>query len=172
MRQSRWFKHFSKGEGFTLIETLVSLVILSVTIVPILSLSSNIARVNASLQDNLIASGLAQEGVEVIRAIRDTNWFNGNAFNLNLGSDTVNVSTTYQVEWNSIPPLTTAVSLPLNLNNGRYTYTGGTPTKFSRTVTITKINAGEIRIISTVTWLGHGGVNKNIDAELHLFNWK
>lgn len=162
-------KHSSSTAGFTLVETLVSLVILSVTLIPILNLSGNITRINASLQDNLVASGLAQEGVEIIRAIRDTNWFNNRAFDYGLSAGA------YQVEWNSTTPLSLAGSLPLNINNGLYTYSansGWIATKFSRTVTITKINAGELQVVSTVTWPGRGGINKNISAELHLFNWK
>jgi len=153
-------------KGFTLIETLVSLVILSVVIVPILSLSNIVAGVNMSLQDNLVASGLAQEGVEIVHAIRDTNWFNDRAFDYDL-SDGV-----YRVEWNSTTLLELNGNPALDLNDGLYTYLNGTPSKFSRTVTIAKINAGELRAVSTVTWTGRGGVNKSISAESHLFNWK
>jgi len=153
-------------KGFTLVETLVSLVILSVVIVPILSLSNIVAGVNISLQDDLVASGLAQEGVEIVRAIRDTNWFNARTFDYDLNDGT------YRVEWNSTTLLALNDNPALNLNDGLYTYLGGTPSKFSRTVTITKINTGELRTVSNVTWTGRGGVNKSISAESHLFNWK
>jgi len=163
----------NSSKGFTLVETLVALVILTVALVPILTLSSSASRVSISLQDNLISSGLAQEGVEVIRAIRDTNWFNGNPFNLGLGSDTIGVSTDYRVEWNSTSNnLSSIGTQPLNLNNGRYTYSGGSITKFSRTITITKINAGELRVVSQVTWQSRYSISKSVTAESHLFNWK
>lgn len=153
-------------EGFTLVETLVSLVILAVALIPIMNLSSSISKVNSALQDSLVASGLAQEGIEVIRAIRDTNWFNNRAFDSGL-SDGI-----YQVEWNSTTLLSYNNNPTLNLNSGRYTYTNGTPSKFSRTIAITKINTGELKVVSTVTWIERGGINKSIGAESHLFNWK
>ena len=155
-----------KSGGFTLVETLVSLVILTIALIPILNLSTSTSRVSSTIQDNLIASGLAQEGIEVVHAMRDTNWFNNRAFDYNLGDGV------YQVEWNSTTLLSLGGSPVLNLNNGLYTYSGGTPTKFSRTVTITKVNAGELKIVSQVTWLARSNDPKSIVGEGHLFNWK
>lgn len=157
---------FSKSPGFTLIETLVALVILSVALVPIITLSTSISRVNSNVQDNLVASGLAQEGIEVIRAMRDTNWFNSRSFDSGLSNGE------YQVEWNSTDPLSASSNLPLKINNGQYTYSTGTNTKFTRTVIITKINAGELRVVSQVSWLAGPNKSKSISAEDHLFNWR
>jgi len=159
-------KFIKSQSGFTLVETLVSLVILTVALIPILNLSNGVARVSSTIQDNLIASGLAQEGIEVVRAIRDTNWFNNRVFDSGLNDGT------YQTEWNSAALFSFDSNPVLNLNNGLYTYTGGTPTKFSRTITITKINEGEIRVISQVTWLERSTNLKSITAEDHLFNWR
>ncbi len=153
-------------KGFTLVETLVSLVILTVALIPILNLSTSASRVNSNLQDNLVASGLAQEGIEVIHALRDTNWFSNQAFDFGLSNGT------YQVEWDSTTLLSFGGNPVLNLNNGKYTYSGGTPTKFNRTVTITKVNTGELKVVSQVTWQGRSNDPKSITAEDHLFNWK
>ena len=162
-RLSFWNK---KSGGFTLVETLVSLVILTTALIPILNLSSSASKVSAIVQDDLIASGLAQEGAEVIHAIRDTNWFNNQAFDSGLGDGV------YQVEWNSAPPLTPNGGQALNLISGRYTYSAGTQTKFVRTVTITKINVGELKVVSQVSWQTRTNDSKSITAESHLFNWK
>ena len=159
-------KNFRNEKGFTLVETLVALVILTVAMIPILNLTNQASIVTADVQDNLVASGLAQEGIEVIHAIRDTNWFANQAFDSGLSDGT------YQVEWNSTSLLSLDGNPVLNLNNGLYTYSGGTPTKYTRTVTITKINAGELRVVSQVTWVGRSNTAKSISAEDHLFNWK
>ena len=159
-------KPTKKQAGFTLVETLVSLVILTVALIPILNLSDGASRISATIQDNLIASGLVQEGIEVVRGIRDTNWFNSRAFDLGLSDGA------YRTEWNSTSLLSLAGNPVLNLNNGHYTYTGGTATKFTRTITITAVNAGELKIVSQVTWLGRSNVSKSISAEEHLFNWR
>ena len=66
--------------GFTLVEALVALVILTIALGPALVLSSNISSTASVIQNNLIAANLSQEGVEVIRALRDANWYNGLPF--------------------------------------------------------------------------------------------
>ena len=66
--------------GFTLIEALVALVILTIALGPALVLSSNISSTASVIQNNLIAANLSQEGIEVIRALRDANWYSGLVF--------------------------------------------------------------------------------------------
>ncbi|MEK9158292.1 MAG: prepilin-type N-terminal cleavage/methylation domain-containing protein [Patescibacteria group bacterium] len=160
------FRKNNNEKGFTLVETLVSLVILSVALIPILNLSSGVTKTSAIVRDNLIAAGLAQEGVEVVRAIRDTNWFNTREFDSGLDAGA------YQVQWDSTSLLSLGGNPVLNLNNGIYTYSGGTPTKFRRTITLTKINAGELKVVSTVAWSTQSSASKSLGAESHLFNWK
>ena len=158
-------KHNNQS-GFTLVETLVALVVLTMALVPLLQLSSAATKSSEVVRDNLIAAGLAQEGIEVIHAIRDTNWFNSRAFDASLAAGT------YQVEWNSTVPLSLGGNPFLNLNNGLYTYSGGTPTKFHRNITITKISAGELGVVSVVTWQSQTQASHSLTAEDHLFNWK
>jgi prepilin-type N-terminal cleavage/methylation domain-containing protein len=152
--------------GFTLIEVLVALVIVATALVPILTLSSFAKRTSANVRDDLIAAGLSQEGIEVVRAIRDTNWFQSLSFDAGLSDGT------YRTEWNSTSLLPAGSSPPLNLNNGLYTYSGGTPTKFSRSIIITKVNANELKVVSQITWLSQSNVTRTAAAEDHLFNWK
>ena len=151
--------------GFTLVETLVSLVLLSMAIIPALILSTRAVNIAYDVRDTLTASGLAQEGIEVVRAMRDTNWFNDLEFDNGLTDGS------YRVEWDSVSLLPLSGNPVLNLNNGLYTYSGGNGTIFSRALTITKINGGELRIVSKVNWADKG-VTKNVQAEEHLFNWK
>jgi len=156
----------SKSNGFTLIEALVALVILTVALGPALVLSSNISSTASSIQNNLIAANLAQEGVEVIRALRDTNWFNGLSFDAGLANGI------YRIEWNSNALISLGSNPPLKINSGLYNYSSGTDTIFKRTVTITKPNSEELSIISDVTWTEKGNRSRDVKAESHLFNWK
>lgn len=156
----------SNNAGFTLIETIVALAILTMAIIPALYLSNSAVNVASNVQDDLVAAGLAQEGIEVVRAIRDTNFFSNQSFNTGLASGS------YRLEWNSTSLLALGANPPLNINNGQYTYTGGTPTKFFRTISISPVNAGELKVTSSVTWAQRGSVNKTVQVEDHLFNWK
>lgn len=154
-----------KRQGFTLIETVVSLLLLSLAITPALILSNSAVNIATEVQNNLTATGLTQEGIEVVRAIRDTNWFSGNAFDTGLADGT------YRLEWNSTSLLALGGNPVLNVNNGQYTYTGGTPSLFTRTVTISHVSAAELKVISQVSWPARGGA-RTVQAEEHLFNWR
>ena len=152
--------------GFTLIEALVALVILTIALGPALVLSSNISSTSSVTQHNLIAANLSQEGLEVVRALRDANWYSGLSFDTGL-SDGI-----YRIEWNSNALITLGSNPPLKISAGLYNYSTGTDTLFQRTVTVTKINSEELRIISDVTWTERGNRVRNVKAESHLFDWK
>jgi len=154
--------------GFTLIEALVALVLVTVAMGPVLILATSAVNVASRIEHNLIASNLAQEGIEVIRNIRDTNWLNGAAFDNNLSAGT------WRVQWDTVGGGLMAVgSNPiLKKNNGLYSYTTGTDTVFRRTVTISKPNSGELILISSITWVERGSINRTVSAESHLFDWR
>ena len=152
--------------GFTLIEALVALVILTVALGPALVLSSNISSTASSIQNNLIAANLAQEGVEVVRSLRDANWFNGQPFDSGL------INGIYRIEWNSNALISLGSNPPLKINSGLYNYSSGTDTIFKRTVTITKPNSEELSIIRDVIWIEKGNRARDVKVESHLFNWK
>src|SRR3989344_5252969 len=62
-----------KNKAFTLVETLVAISIFTVSLLGIMSvLASGISSTNYAKQ-KMIASYLAQEGIEYVRNIRDTN---------------------------------------------------------------------------------------------------
>ncbi len=154
------------SKGFTLVEALVALVILTMALGPALILSSDITNTASVIQNDLIAANLAQEGVEVVRALRDTNWFNRSAFNTGLADGI------YRIEWNSGSMIALGANPPLKVNNGLYNYSAGTDTIFRRTVTITNVNTNEIRVVSDVTWTERANRARDIKVESHLFNWK
>lgn len=153
--------------GFTLTEALVALVILTIAILPALYTSQLAVNISASIRNSLVAANLSQEGIEVIRAMRDANWLNSVPFDQGLVG-------TWRVEWNSDTPIDTSGSGNPNLkiNNGIYNYTpSGTDTPFKRTITVTKINSGDLRLVVNVSWTERGR-DKSVQLESHLFDWK
>lgn len=160
-------EQFSRRNGFTLVEALVTLVVLTIAIGPALILTTNINATTTVVKNNLIAANLAQEGVEVIRGIRDTNWFNGAVFDTGLANGT------YRVEWNSDAVIVLGANPFIREDNGLYNYSAGNPTIFRRTISILKVPpGGELRIISEVTWEERGARARSAIVESHLFNWK
>lgn len=165
-----WLKKISSEEGFTLVEVLVSLVMLSVALTPIAILATNAINSADTIRDNVIAANLAQEGIEVIRAIRDTNWTAIPSRSFDNGLSAGN----YEVTWNSVPPLDAYQDRFLRLGSeGRYKYNGASsvPTQFKRKITIGKPSAAELKVESEVTWNNRLGA-QSIKVEDHLFDWR
>lgn len=77
--------HKIKKEGFTLPEVLVSVSVLVVVIFAVTNLVVSIIRTNSENIHTLTAYGLAQEGLEAVRNIRDSNWLLGARYNGKLG---------------------------------------------------------------------------------------
>jgi prepilin-type N-terminal cleavage/methylation domain-containing protein len=67
--------------GFTIIELVISIFILSVAIVGVFSAYSMVTILTSDASDRLTATYLAQEGMEITRNVRDTNWLNIDAGN-------------------------------------------------------------------------------------------
>jgi len=155
------------SEGFTLIETLVSLLVFSVALAAVFSLLIYSLKETSLIKDNFVASGLVQEGMEVARNIRDNDWYLGYSFGASIPDGL------YRVQWNSqsLLPLAPEPYLKRDGGNGLFSYDTGNDTIFKRTVTISTVSSVEKRIIVTVTW-NERGVPKSVSAEDHLFNWK
>lgn len=158
----------NKKTGFTLVETMVALLLVTVAMGPVFILVTSAVNIASRIEHNLIATNLAQEGIETIRNIRDTNWLNETVFDNNLP---VGI---WRVEWNTIGGGLMAVgpNPVLKKNNGLYNYSTGADTVFRRTVTISKPNGGELMLISSVAWTERGNISRTVSAESHLFDWK
>ena len=162
----KWIKTNYDEQGFTLVEAMVTLVILTTALIPALFLSTQATNVSFSIKNNLAAANLAQEGIEIVRAIRDNNWFQSLDFDNNITAGT------WRVDWNSDTLIALGSNPALKINNGLYNYSAGTDSLFKRTITVTKVNAAELQIVSNVTWTERGNRAKSITAESHLFNWR
>jgi len=102
-------------EGFTLVETLVAVLMLSVVMVAITSLLTRSLQAIAISQDYFIASKIALEGIEMMRTIRNNNL--------------IAVRPDNTVEWdtNIAPSSGTTVTYEFDYNTvATYNPTGGT----------------------------------------------
>ena len=146
-------------------------------LIPLLAIAILSLSVSTKIKNSLVAANLAQEGIEVVRSLRDDNWYRGNPFNAGLIG-------TWRVQWNtnwsSNPPQAVGLNPPLNIDiSDVYSYDLGTTTGFTRTLTITEPAPGiELKVISLVEWDSKYqtpgcSVGKScIKVEAHLFNWK
>ncbi len=158
----------SRQAGFTLVEVLVSVFILSTALTGIVVLiSSNISDANL-IAHSYIANGLVQEGTEIVRNLRDDDFLASRSFGFSLPDGV------YKVQWNSNLISGDPTTLLNKDSHGLYTYDAGTPTIFQRSVTIsTPVGKADIekKVVVVVSWPERNGTRR-VMTEDHLFNWK
>lgn len=70
-----------KNKGFTIIELIISIFILQFAVIGVFNVFSIITILTSDSADRLTGAYLAQEGMEIVKNIRDTNWLNIEAGN-------------------------------------------------------------------------------------------
>jgi len=142
--------HFysKNGAGFTLLEVLVALSVLIMGLLASVSLLTKTSSLNTVISDRLIASHLAQEGVELVRNLIDNNILAGRIWNsgLSIGD--------YQIDYND-NSLQNFTDTPLKFDGSLYSYDFGQPTKFKRKIRIFYNGNDEMVVQSIVTWQSH-----------------
>lgn len=188
----------SSSKGFTLVETLVSLAIFSVAILALLVvLTQNLSDTNNSKR-KIIASYLAEEGIEYMRNMRDTHtlytvpaltgWNNfytkvvgaGNQICAQAQSRGCYFADLSAGDYaNNVQPMASLVivacgqSCPALLydgTQGKYNYNTGTASGFIRKITVIPISANEMKVVSTVYW-DQGPNTYSVVFSDSLFNW-
>ncbi len=182
-----------KNRGFTLVETLVAISIFTTSILAMLVLLSQSISNTGYAKRKVIATYLAQEGIEYMRNMRDTfvlynstSQFGWDQFNEKLGdgsctnlpngcyfdADNIDFENTDQpmtdVEFNSCG--TSCPALLYDDGAGTYKYNIGINSGYRRKITASVISADETRIFSTVYWTQGSGTYNIVFSE-SLFNW-
>jgi len=74
MKQEKSYKKQKKRRGFTLLEVIIAIFILTVGAGASFALIQQTLLASSLIEFKIIAAYLAQEGIEIVRNIRDTNW--------------------------------------------------------------------------------------------------
>lgn len=166
--------------GFTLIETLVAISLLTVAIAAPMSLASQSLSSAFYARDQITAFYLAQEAIETVRAVRDGNALRivqGGSADL-LGGIPSTQGAPFYVDTlsNTMTPCDTTpgASCPVLRNDGQvYRYDTGNPTRFVRTVRATQIGNGidEIRVSAEVRWTTGAFQERFFTISENLYRW-
>jgi len=155
------------SKGFTIIELIISIFILSIAVVGIFNAFSVMVILTADTSDRLTATYLAQEGMEIVRNIRDANWLKMDANpssgytwvdGLFVGAtcSTAGCEADYRTNGTVAYPLVSYGSsgryLYIN-TSGFYDYTNtGTLTKLKRKIKIEPVTDYIIKVTVEVSW--------------------
>ena len=149
-------------------EVMAAVFIILIGLVGIMSLIGKSLNAGTLSTSRLIAANLAQEGIEVVKNIRDLN-YGANGWDDWYGSL---ADGTYSVQYDSQDfGSLSANYLNYDSSSGLYNYTSGTASLFKREIRITKISAVEIKVVSRVTWNERGALHA-MEVEDRLWNWR
>lgn len=181
-------KYFNRTSGFTLVEVLVAVSVLSIAILATFTAVSNSMKVTNFTEDQITAYYLADEALEYIRNRRDGNAIQhvnalatggSVAWLTNIAQVSGDPCSAGKVCYVDIPANTigtcssTAASCPVllyNASSGLYGYVSGTATVYKRSITITAINSTEVSVRVQVSWTAQG-ITKDYTQILVLRNW-
>jgi Tfp pilus assembly protein PilV len=159
------------NKSFTLIETIVAISILTVGILAVSSLISYFISVSSISRQRLIAAYLAQEGIEIVKNIRDTNFISGTAWDSGLTNCTGGCT---NFDWRSktLPDNTNCSGKNfLNLVGNLYQCSDSSPINLQRKVIITPISNPEgLKVVVEITWREKGR-SHSLVAQENLYNW-
>ena len=178
---------YSIKRGFTILEVIVAIFVLTVAVGGSFVLIQQTLIAASLAQSKLAAHYLAQEGIEIVRNIRDTNWLKQRSDELNFFWDTdiiplelpLGESRDCIADYNDDGLSDFVEEKPLNLDdNGFYSYAYGDPTPFERKITITKLDLLEtsypddykLRVRVRVEW-SERGRDHWVEASEDLYNW-
>ena len=166
-------------KGFTLLELLISIFVIVVAVVAAISLIQQTISFMSLSSSKLIASYLAQEGIEVVRNIRDGNWLQGQNwdyvdasgnFSGYCSSNPCRVSYGYN-EQN--PPINNSQTQLYIDGEGFYGYNQPDltkQTKFTRKITIEDgLDPGSLKVSVSVTWQQMGP--QEVKVQENLYSW-
>jgi hypothetical protein len=159
-------------KGLSLIGVLVAILITSTGLVAVLNLANISLKGSQVGKMRLIASGLVQEGIEIVRDIRRSNadWIDWEWYGAN-GAIATSSSQSYLVQYNNAN-LISFSEAPLKINtDGFYQYDFGNDTVFYRKVTLTKNSFQEVKVVVEVKWRLKGQWHY-LTIEDRLWNWK
>jgi hypothetical protein len=156
---------------------IIAISIISIGLIGVMSLIHQTIISSSFASSRLTAAYLAQEGIEIIRNVRDTNWLEARTSD-NSWDEGLNVCSAsgfiadYNHPGQLDPEFPCYSGQVLNIDsNGFYSYSSGSPTKFKRKIVVTKSDSDMINVSVEVIWTEKGR-NYTYSVQENLYNWR
>lgn len=164
-------------KGFSIMETMIASFVLVVGLVGVITIFGPAVENNSTARYQMTAAALAQEGVELVKNVRDNDMLEGD-FDASLSS-----SGTYCMDYNDAEPSSCTSDGRLYMSGDFYVHGAGTASNFKRKIYIV-VGSSDISIKSYVVW-GDGSFpaalnspamctlsNQCVFSQTILTNWK
>ncbi len=161
-------------KGFTLLEMLIAIVIVTIGVIAVFSATTKYTEQTQQEKESLISSYLCQEGIEIVKNIRDTNWVSGVAWNTGLTSCASGCEADYTS--NNLTPWSDQGRNLYIVGSGSYEglyqyivspQSSDLMTQYRRNITITQASSDELDIQVDVFWKSYTTTIKE-----NIYNWK
>ena len=179
--------------GFSIIEVIIALAIFAMAGIAVWTLAANSLKTARLGRQELVAANLAQEGIEIVRSMRDSNWLRtaaGSRDNDNGANCAPSPPQSwrdrlcdgdYRAQYDNPNLLAPGSNPALEIDGNRfYQYSSGIDTPFRRRIRISTPpppnDSISFRVESIVTWCSSGlascpGNEREVVAEDVLWNW-
>lgn len=169
-----------KKKGFTLLETIIALSLLSIGGFAVFNLIANTKGNMSLMSSKLQAAYLAQEGIEIIRNIRDTNWLEISSKGATITWDdgltgcegSIDCASTDGCSVNYDTPTTTTPNL--EPYNGQFLklLDDEAQTKFQRKIIINALTTNpDVLEVSVIVCWKEKNKNSSFSVKENLYNW-
>lgn len=167
-------KIISNNDGVSILEVMAAVMIIAIGMVGVLSLVIQNVEAQYVNKNVLMASGLAQEGLELVRNIRDANWLDsGAAWNQSIVGDG-----TYAIDYRGASGINMSVNSASQAGarlyidgNGLYSHiASAAPTNFYRLITVVD-HGNYLDAQCSVRW-ADGAQNREYTAKTYLYDWR
>lgn len=167
--------NLKENKGFTMIEMIITIAVLSAGIIGSYNAFYSIMNLADTMSYRLTAAYLGQEGLEIIRNIRDNNFIDTVSWSSGLTlcgggcQADYKTGTTTESAQNQLQAYSSSNFLKIN-SDGFYSYDLGSDTKFKRRITITNVSADTLEVLSEVFW-NYNGTDYSTSTKEYLYDW-
>jgi prepilin-type N-terminal cleavage/methylation domain-containing protein len=166
----------SNNNGFTLIEVLMAMAIISIGLLGVIALVNQNLNANVVNKNYLVASMLAQEGLELVRNRRDANWINSAPHWYDGLADGLEGIDIFAIDPSGLFAVNNIYDARLYRDgDGFFVHqsAGNSETVFFRLITIDDSNLanGYLLVISELRWSSKSGESSYI-ADTMLYDWR
>lgn len=165
------FNKFKKGNGFSIIELMVSFAVLTIGISAVINLIGQGLKSSIYSKNQTIASYLAVEGIELLKNKRDVNFLDNKPWLQNLDDcKTANGCMIDPLNFGITPCAANCDPLIYDTSTDLYNYSNGLKTIFTRKILV-KGTSDEREISSEVFWTDRFGFHTYV-LKNQIYNWK